>query len=187
LLLLFPAQWSAGAKVNVMIVLPHFTWQQFGIAAVGFLFIWYAVVGLWFGGKQLKAFFARGKPVAEEPLPHVWEREGFMEDDLVGEATEPEGVSTHAWNSFGFTGRAKRNAEEELLGLVPDVLEEIKTALHKVETTGGGKADFISLFKLVSAKYERLKESPHLPAINEWILENVPFGLNEEELWQLWE
>jgi hypothetical protein len=170
-----------------MIVLPHFTWLQFGIAAIGFLFIWYAVVLLLFCSKQLSAFFARGKPAVNEPLRHVWETEAFMEDNLVGEATEPEGVSTHAWNSFGFTGRAKQRLDDELLGLVPDVLEEIKTALHTVETSGGGKEDFINLFKLVSAKYERLKSGPHRPAINEWILENVPFGLSEEELWQLWE
>jgi hypothetical protein len=170
-----------------MIVLPHFTWLQFGIAAIGFLLIWYAVVLLWFGGKRVRVFFARGKPAVNERLPHVWEREGFMEDDLVGEALEPDGVTIHAWNSFGFTGRAKQRVDDELLGLVPDVLEEIKTALHTVETTGGDKADFISLFRLVSAKYARLKDSPHLAAINEWILENVPFGLSEEELWQLWE
>jgi hypothetical protein len=170
-----------------MIVLPHFTWLQFGIAAIGFLFIWYAVVLLWYGGKQVRAFFARDKPVANEPLPHVWEREEFMADDLVGEAAEPGGVTTHAWNSFGFTGKAKINREDDLLGLIPDVLEEIKTALHTVETTGGGKDDFISLFKLVSAKYGRLKDGPHLAAINEWILENVPFGMNDDELWQLWE
>ncbi|MCR8556949.1 hypothetical protein KXD93_04820 [Mucilaginibacter sp. BJC16-A38] len=170
-----------------MITLPHFTWQQFGLAAIGFLFIWYAVVLLWFGGRRLKAFFARGKPAVREPLPHVWETEEFMEDNLVGEATEPEGVTTHAWNSFGFTGRAKRNPDDELLGLVPDALEEIKTALHTVEATGGDKSDFISLFKLVSAKYERLKDGPHLAAINEWILENVPFALSEDELGQLWE
>ena len=173
-----------------MIVLPHFTWQQFGIAAIGFLFIWYAVVLLLYCGRELKAFFSRDRPAAEkETLPHVWETNEFTdnEDDLVGGATEPEGVTTHSWNSFGFTGRPAARNEDELLGLVPDALEEIKTALHTVETTGGGKDEFISLFKLVSAKYARLKDSPQLDAINEWILENTPFGLTEDELWQLWD
>jgi len=157
------------------------------MAAIGFLFIWYAVVLLWLCRHQVKAFLTGDRPPANEPLPHVWESEAFFDGDLLGETKEPEGVSTHACNSFGFAGRAKPSREDDLLGLIPDVLEEIKTVLHTVETTGGGKEDFISLFKLVSGKYERLKESPHLAAINEWVLENVPFGLTDDELWQLWE
>lgn len=155
---------------------------------MGFLLIWYAAVLLWYGGKRVRTLFAKDRPAGRlEPLPHSWENDRLTEDDLLGEAAEPEGVTTHAWNSFGFTGRPKRNHEEDLLGLVPDALEEIKTALHTVETSGGGKEDFISLFKLVSAKYQRLKDGPHLAAINEWILENVPFALSEDELGQLWE
>lgn len=160
------------------------------MAAIGFVFIWYAVVGLLYFRKEVKAFFSRGKPAArQDALPHVWEREEFTGewDDLVGDAKEPEGVSTHSWNSFGFTAKPKERHGDELLGLIPDALEEIKTALHTVETSGGGKAEFISLFKRASAKYGRLKDSPHLEAINEWIMENVPFGLSEDELWQLWD
>jgi hypothetical protein len=179
-----------------MIVFHHFTWQQFGMAAIGFILIWYAIVLLLYFRKEIKAFLSRppgGKTDRLIPkedtgvLQHVWERDGFMDDDLVGDAAEPEGVSTHSWNSFGFTGKTKQKTEDELLGLIPDALEEIKTALHTVETSGGGKAEFISLFKLVSAKYGRLKNSPHLGAINEWILDNTPFELTEDELWQLWE
>lgn len=176
-------------KQRIMIVFHHFTWQQFGMAAIGFILIWYAIVLLLYFRKEAKAFFSRPTPAArKEVLPHIWENEEFTnDDDLIGDAAEPEGVSTHSWNSFGFTRKAKQKAEDELLGLIPDALEEIKTALHTVETSGGGKVEFISLFKLVSAKYGRLKDSPHLEAINEWIRDNVPFELTEEELWQLWE
>ncbi len=173
-----------------MIVFHHFTWQQFGMAAIVFVLIWYAIVLLLYFRKEAKAFFSHGKSTARQAaLPHVWEDEEFTdgEDDLVGDATEPEGVSTHSWNSFGFTAKPAAIHKDELLGLIPDVLEEIKTALHTVETTGGGKEDFISLFKMVSAKYVRLKDSPHLEAISEWLLENAPFEITRDELTQLWD
>ena len=109
----------------------------------------------------------------------------------MGGSAEDEGVSIVPADGFGFAGKSqgteRENTEEALQGLIPDVLEEIKSIVHTVETKGGSKEDFIGLFKLVSAKYTRLKTSHHLEAINEWIVDNTPFELTEDELWQLWD
>lgn len=168
-----------------MILLHHFTWQQFGIAAIILYFIWYAVVLLLYCRKELIAFFNRP---AREPLPHRWENgKEDWDNELAGETLEDEGVSVLASDGFSFAGAGKsEDRDDELLGLVPDALEEIKSIIYTVETQEGDKSDFISLFKMVSAKYERLKNGPHLAAINDWIRDNVPFRFSNEELNALW-
>ena len=166
-----------------MILLHHFTWRQFGIAAIILTFLWYAIVLLLYFRKEISLFFSRPE---KEPLPHRWEDEDW-DNKLAGEALEDEGVSVLATGSFSFAGaRKSEHTEDDLLGLVPDALEEIKSVLYTVETQEGDKSDFISLFKLVSAKYERLKHGPHLEAINDWIKDNVPFSFSKEELTALW-
>jgi len=169
-----------------MILLHHFTWQQFGIAAIILTLIWYAIVLLLYFRSDLKALFSRP---AQEPLPHRWENgeEDWEDSLLAGDALEDEGVSVLASDGFSFAGgRKSQQGEDELLGLVPDALEEIKSIIYTVETQEGDKSDFISLFKMVSAKYERLKTGPHLAAINDWIRDNVPFRFSNEELTALW-
>lgn len=170
-----------------MDLLHHLTWRQFGLTALVVLVLYYAV--LWF-------VFYRKAPV-EEPLPHRFT--GLDEEtedlDLLGAAEEPEGSSLVPMDAFSFAPRVATTVEraeaadtdEQLQGLVPDALEEIKQVIHTVETKGGDKADFISLFKMVSAKYERLKASVHISAVNDWIADNVPFELTEDELWSLWD
>jgi len=166
-----------------MILLHHFTWRQFGIAAIILTFLWYAIVLLLYFRKDIATWFAKRDP---EPLPHRWDEDDW-DRELAGEALEDEGVSVLSSDSFSFAGAKKsEHAEDDLLGLVPDALEEIKSVLYTVETQKGDKADFVSLFKLVSAKYGRLKNGPHLSAINDWIRDNVPFRFSNEELTALW-
>lgn len=165
-----------------MILLHHFTWQQFGIAATLLAVIWYGIIWLVYYRKS-------PQELTKEPLAHYWAEAEEVEDyEPFGNAAEDESVSLATSDGISFAGRPQReNTEDALRGLIPDVLEEIKSIVHTVETKGGDKSDFISLFKLVSAKYDRLKTSHHLEAINEWIADNTPFNLTGEELWQLWD
>lgn len=171
-------------KQIIMVLLHHLTWQQFGIAALVLLIAWYGLLWL---------VFYRKAP--EEPLPHRFTGFNIKDDEfeVLGAAEEPEGSSLVPLDGFSFAGRGKQedaervSGNEELQGLVPDALEEIKQVWHTVESKGGDKADFISLFKLVSAKYERLKTSRHIAAVNDWIADTVPFELTEDELWSLWD
>jgi len=161
-----------------MILLHHFTWQQFGIAATILAVIWYGIIWLVYYRKPTQT-------ANEQPLGHYWEMaEEEQEDyeDLMGGQLESDGVSVVPADGFRFAGTAQDN----LRGLIPDMLEEVKTIIHTVETQNGDKDDFIGLFKLVSAKYARLKASPQLAAVNEWIQDNVPFNLSNEELTALW-
>ncbi|RNL55572.1 hypothetical protein [Pedobacter jejuensis] len=170
-------------------MLHQITWQQYTVVVVAFLLVWYAVVWLKYFKKPADGFLQ-----PPEPLEHR-DFEDDEPDDLLGRSAEEYGVSTVDSDELHFGPDAEEDLEPEtsfadetveLQGLVPDVLEEIKTIIQTVESGDGTKEDFISLFKLVSTKYPQMAESRHLDAINDWIIENVPFELTEEELHQLW-
>jgi hypothetical protein len=191
-------------------ILQHFTWQQFLLTALVLSLIWYvALVLALYRDKLTDLLNGRRRPVsAPEPLRHEWdeelEDEPFEEENLMGKAALPEGMSRVSMSEFSFTPLAKvpaattgndweneeameRNEEREAqLGLIPDVLEELKSIFHILETEQGGKVDFISLFGLVSAKYPKIKGTANERAINEYIRENVLFPISDDELNGLW-
>jgi len=169
-------------------MLHQITWQQYTVFVLAFLLVWYAVVWL--------KYFRKSANDSVQPNEHLEHRD-FEDDepeDLLGKSAEEYGVSTVDSDELNFAPdedafepeTTSVDETEELQGLVPDVLEEIKTVIQTVESGEGTKEDFISLFKLVSSKYPQIADSRHLEAINEWIIENVPFELTEEELYQLW-
>jgi hypothetical protein len=197
-------------------MLHHFTWHQFLIGAFILTVAWYAGVVFLFFRKEWNQLLNGGKvsttpALRPEPLGHAWDADyapadTALEDSLMGKAAEPEGLQTLGMHEFSFAPRkvevvsvaAPANVEdrvaatehfpdsETLQGLLPDVLEEIKSVWHTVETNGGDKADFISLFKLVTVKYPKIRGGRHLAALNEWIREHVPFAFSGEELDGLW-
>ncbi|MGF7081969.1 hypothetical protein [Mucilaginibacter sp. UYCu711] len=170
-------------------MLHQITWQQYTVVVVAFLLVWYAVVWL--------KYFKKPADDSVQP-PEPLEHRDFEEEepgDMLGRSAEEYGVSTVDSDELHFGPDSEKGFEpetsvadesEELQGLVPDVLEEIKTVIETVASGEGTKEDFIGLFKLVSCKYPQIAESRHLEAINDWIIENVPFELTEEELYQLW-
>jgi hypothetical protein len=178
-------------------MLKHFTWQQFLIAALVLSSIWYTVVILLFYRHRIKDYL-NGKNKGNnppEPLRHVWD-EDFEdellgdEDDVMGKPALPEGLSNLSVAQFGF---APRTSDEDLdesrqrqQSVVPDVLEELKSIFHILETQQGTKQDFISLFGLVSTKYPNVKGTSNQQALNDYIRENVLFPISDEELDSLW-
>lgn len=195
------------------IMLQHFTWQQFLVAALILSLIWYGAVILVFFRKQLQEILnGKRKPAGPpEPLPHAWEEdyedEPVNDDELMGKPALPEGMTRLSMAQFGFAPdvseteveqEANENWEEDFekettdddrdtrLGLLPDVLEELKTIFHILETEQGTKEDFISLFALVSSKYPKIRRTSNQRALNEYIRENVLFPISDEELDSLW-
>jgi hypothetical protein len=178
-------------------MLQHFTWHQFLIAALLLSLIWYAGVILLFYRKELDDLLnGRLKAVKQtEPLPHVWDEEDFdkkleEEDNLMGKPALPEGMTQLGMAQFGFAPKVREpisDAKETRLGIVPDVLEELKSIFYILERENGHKEDFISLFGLVSAKYPKIRNTANQQALNEYIREHLPFDISEEELDHLWQ
>ncbi|MHB8205910.1 hypothetical protein [Mucilaginibacter sp.] len=180
-------------------MLKHFTWPQFFIAVVILTLIWYAGVILLFYRRQITDLLkGKRKPsISPEPMQHHWEEDeeyetiAGEEDNLVGKPALPEGMSELSMAQFGFAPKIAAPAMDDedkdtQLGLIPDVIEELKSIFHILETEGGGKTDFISLFGLVSTKYPKIRNTPNQQALNDYIRENLPFGISNEELNNLW-
>jgi len=174
-------------------VFKSFTWQQFLVAALILSSIWYLGVLPLLYRKQLKAWLEKGRKNIE-PLRHEWDEEleeealpGSEEDALIGKSKMPEGMSRLDMNMFGFAPDVEEEDSRELQqGLVPDVIEELKSIFHVLEKEQGNKEDFISLFGLVKAKYAGIRDTPSQRALNEYIRENALFPISDEELANLW-
>ncbi len=172
-------------------MLPIFTWQQFLVAALIFTVAWYVMIFLLFFRKK-PGTKPNGNGRQPAKLRREWEEdlEDDPDDDLIGEQALPEGVSEVEAHLLGFAPRVKHEddegSRETQLGVVPDVLEELKTIFHILERENGTKEDFISLFGLVRSKYGAIAGTASEAAINEFIRENVLFPISDEELTNLW-
>jgi hypothetical protein len=172
-------------------MLQHFTWQQFLVAACILSFIWYVVVLFIFYREEAKRLLkGKGGPgKVSEPLPHRWADEDEFEeepeaDNLMGKPVLPEGLENVGAGDFSF---ASASSKEEQIGLIPDVLEELKTIFNILAKEDGTKKDFFSLLELVKAKYGPLGSHPQIRSVNAFIREGVPFHLSNEELEDLWD
>lgn len=170
-------------------MLQQFTWQQFLVAALILSLVWYMAIVLLYFREELKNLFKGGNKhdYPKERLPRDWESELEDEsDDLMGEPVKPEGVSTVSTSDFSF-GSKQEALKESQLGLIPDVMEELKGIFRILEKEDGDKSDFFSLLKLVKAKYPKINSNPNIDYLNDFIRERVPFLLTTEELENMWD
>lgn len=173
-------------------MLQQFTWPQFLLASFVLSLVWYLSVILLYYRKELKQFLNREtkENQSSEPLPHRWDKstdpiEEENEETLMGKPQLPEGMTNVSISGFGFA--ISEDEKEDQIGLVPDVLEEIKSVFNIIAKEDGNKSDFFSLMKLVSGKYPSLGSNPNIKSINEYIAQNAPFYLSAEELEDLWD
>ncbi|RZM22413.1 MAG: hypothetical protein EOO88_29520 [Pedobacter sp.] len=140
--------------------------------------------------KELEAFLKGKSPEqpTDKPLPHHWddkvdEISTEAEDDLMGKTKLPEGVSVIEMEELQFS---EPDSKVEKLGLVPDVIEEIKLIFKILGQEDGSKQDFLKLIEEVKNRYPKISSSSSLPYINGFIQENAPFHFTAEELENLW-
>jgi hypothetical protein len=189
----------------------EFTWQQFLVAAMVLSALW--VLGVWLiywrplsrGG--LNGGRGKGRFDGEDALPHSWEDEvdelsginahnalNAPDDGLMGKPALEHGVSVLEADEFSFSPLEERGEREEpvargvqgLLDELDDAQEEIKSIVRILEKEDGTKEDFFALFEVVRLKYPRLAASELLGEMNDFISEQVPFYLSEQELDSLW-
>lgn len=171
-------------------MLQQFTWPQFLLAAFVLSLVWYFGVILLFYRKELKKILRGRIKEKPEPLPHRWDKdteqvEDADEEALMGVPQLPQGVSNISMSEFGFA--ISEDEKEEQIGLVPDVLEEIKSVFSILAKEDGNKKDFFSLMKLVSGKYPMLRSNPNIGRINEYVADHAPFHLSAQELEDIWD
>lgn len=173
-------------------MLQQFTWQQFLVATLVLTLIWYAGVILIFYRKELIAFLIGKKTTTQssEPLPHRWEKGVETlgeenEEELMGKPKMPEGMDNVGMSGFSFA--QDEDAKEQQIGLVPDVLEELKRIFSILAKEDGNKKDFINLMEMVRHKYPKIASHPNIWHINEFISQHASFHLSKDELENLWD
>jgi len=176
-------------------MLEQFTWHQFLIATLLLTLFWYLAVILLFYRKQLSDFInGKRRPGPDaDPLAHRWQKgvddlgdetDNFTED-LLGKPKEPEGTASVSMGKISFAENDEARAQQ--IGLVPDVLQELKTVFAILEKEDGSKKDFFNLMEVVQEKYKQIGSNPNIGRINEFISAHAPFHLSAEELENLWD
>ncbi len=166
-------------------VLQSFTWQDFGLAAVALLVLWYVGLAVLFRKSKQGAGAADGS----EPLPHGWQDkvdELSDAEELMGKSVLDHGVSVVEAEDFSFVETERFPDQLDQLGLIADVQQEIKSICTLLAEQDGSKEYFFSLFQLVREKYPGLADHPQLSALNEFIREQVPFQVSKQELEDRW-
>lgn len=179
-------------------MLQQFTWGQFLLTSFVLSFLWYCFVILFFYRRELFGLFANG---AVEPLPHRWEKgvEAIGEsgaggdgmavdlnspDPLMGRSALPDGMEVLGMGQLSFSANDRGRYDQ--VGLVADVIQELKLIFAHLESEAGSKADFFRLLEKVKQDYGKIGAHPNVGAINEFIAAHVPFHLSAEELENLW-
>ena len=182
-------QWCLGESKEFM--LAQFTWQEFWLAILLLTLIWYLGIIVFYYRKEFNSFFSKGlnskEPPgrrfadrAEEPVHKPEEYDG-----LLGASRPAEGTSTVSMGQVSFA--REENSKFEQLGLIPDVLQELKEILSVLEKEDGNKQDFFNMMEMVRAKYGQIGSNPRIVQINQFISEHAPFYLSKEELENLWD
>ncbi|WP_316805334.1 hypothetical protein [Pedobacter nototheniae] len=172
-------------------MLAQFTWQEFWLAMLLLTLLWYPGIILLYYRKELNSFFSKGSN-PKEPLPHRWSdrveepnQKPEEHDGLLGASKPAVGTSTVSMGQISFG--QDENAKSEQLGLIPDVLQELKEIFSILEKEDGNKQDFFNMMEMVRAKYGQIGSNPRIVQINQFIAEHAPFHLSKEELENLWD
>jgi len=181
-------------------MLGEWTWQDFGLWAGILLVCWYA--GLcWRYRRELSGVFGRGKARGGRPLvagaglavvemgnTGAATGTALVKDDagVMGKVRLPEGMEQLGDGDFGFAP-LDEDGKLEALGLVADVMEELKGLMADLSAGDGEKADFLAGMESIRGHYPRMAGHPRLAQLNTFILEQVPFVLSDVELEGLWD
>ncbi len=113
-------------------------------------------------------------------------------DQIMGKSKMPEGLEVVSISALNFSvggdsAYSADDAKSDQLGLIPDVLEEIKEIFSVLGKEDGTKQDFFSLAAMISEKYGRIGSNPNIGQINAFIRDHAPFAVTIEELEYLWD
>lgn len=191
-------------------MLKQFTWQDFLLTAMVLSLIWYAVVGLFFYRQEVSGLFGGGDGLGslsdvDRPLTGRWGGSaGGVQDgglgigttaappevgaSLMGKPKLPEGMSALAASQVSFVGAGDAAANKVMqVGLVADVVQEIKEVFALLAKEDGSKSDFFLLAEGIRDSYPGIESFPSLGKINAFIREHAPFHISDEELENLWD
>jgi len=106
-------------------------------------------------------------------------------ESLMGASRLPDGVEVISSGQVSFSG-GSGDGKDEQVGLVVDVVQELKMIFLELEKKDLGKPEFFGRVAAINQEYGPLSGHPSLGAINEFIRISAPFAISDEELDNLW-
>lgn len=177
-------------------MLQQFSWKDFLIFSALLSALWYVMLALTVYRKTLSGLVLKPGPagplVARGVVEESLKSAELAEDQVMGKSKLPEGLEIVSMGALNFSlsqdlSYPSDDAKANQLGLVADVLEELKEIFAILAKEDGTKQDFFSLAALISEKYGRIGSSPNIGRINEFIRDHAPFTVSVEELENLWD
>lgn len=107
----------------------------------------------------------------------------------MGPSKPVEGMEKVSMSAITFATETEHSTDrlhDDQLGLIPDVIYELKEIFELLARQDGNKADFFRMIHLVCEKYGRIGSNPNISQVNLFIREHAPFALSNAELEDLW-
>lgn len=162
-------------------MLQSVSWQDFLLSSAALALVWYA--GLYF------LYFRKRDDRSPRGIPPAARKVPALAPDtpdatwIMGAPKLPEGVELMGSQDFGF---ACSDGKVQQLGLVADVLAELKETFAALDANDGSKADLLGMMQLVVGRYPELADHPNLEQVRDFIADQAPFALSEAELESFW-
>jgi len=182
-------------------MLQQFSWVAFLIASIVLNVVWYVFVGLVFYRAEVTAFLGRGLGVGVQTdnsgtelkvqpygktINSSDERiEREVDAALMGTSKLPDGVEVKSSAQVSFAA-LEGDGTYDNVGLVADVVQELKVVFSELDKKAGDKRDFFRLLDRVKEDYRPLSGHPSVGALTAFIAERAPFHLSADELENLW-
>lgn len=185
---------QAGKILKLM--LQQVSWTTFLVFYAVLSALWYLALLLTAYRKDaigfISGFDSGSLPVSERKAELPEEHIDAPEQEIMGRSRLPEGLEVVSMGALNFSVADKSSGIDEdqksdQLGLVPDVIQELKEIFGILQSEDGTKQDFFSLAAMISEKYGRIGSNPNIGRINEFIRDHAPFAISLEELEYLWD
>ncbi|MEJ5996613.1 hypothetical protein WG904_19450 [Pedobacter sp. Du54] len=181
-------------------MLQQFSWGQFLIAMVVLNLVWYVFVGLVFYRAEVMAFLGSGAgdgvPLRDgggslkvQPSGKGTNSDERIEREvdaaLMGSSRLPEGVEVKSSAQVSFS-TSDADGKYDQVGLIADVVQELKEIFSELEKRAGDKKDFFRLLGKLKEEYGPLGGHPSVGALTGFIVERASFHLTADEIDNLW-
>ncbi|MDQ0966856.1 hypothetical protein QFZ20_002259 [Flavobacterium sp. W4I14] len=177
-------------------MLQQFSWTTFLIFFAMLSALWYLMLALTVYLKEAFGLISGSNLNSQTSLalnPKGEEEDkDQIADQIMGKSKMPEGLEVVGMDALNFSvagdsADSPDDAKSDQLGLVPDVLQEIKEIFAVLAKEDGTKQDFFSLAAMISEKYGRIGSNPNIGQINAFIRDHAPFAVTLGELEHLWD
>jgi hypothetical protein len=182
-------------------MLQQFSWGHFLIAMVVLNLVWYVFVMLVFYRAEVMAFLGSGaggggtvgngrgslkaQPSGKATSGGAERIEREVDAALMGTSRLPEGVEVKSSAQVCFS-TSDADGKYDQVGLIADVVQELKEIFSELEKRAGDKKDFFRLLGKLKEEYGPLGGHPSVGALTGFIVERASFHLTADEIDNLW-